>query len=421
MNQYFALGVATFLLSHSAIGQTQSARVAPDAPVFEKANAAAKGVYLPKVSIYPINDTGQTSSQCYQAVGNGLASCTSALSTAVNSNQDGMIGRDVTHSDSSDGRRGFSFTKLSVDGAVLQSSAPSWACTRDNVTGLVWENKTDDGGIHDKDNRYKVNGWTGDIAPFVSGTNAENLCGRSDWRLPTWFELNGLLDYGISSAPAIDTNWFVIAPPPSGAPLSSYWTATQSNDVAGSSAYRYCVNFTHAVSLATCAISGKIYARLVSGAGLASAGRFRISSDGTEVTDRVLGLTWRRCLEGASWSGVTCTGTPTGFMHHPALIHAQTQNGWRVPNIKEVMSIVDRGVNSPAWDTVLFPGTPQLNTSGAADYWLRRPTTSTVMPFDNNYIAMISIGRDLRDNSWLGRGVHYLRLVKDISQSQVRK
>jgi len=25
---------------------------------------------------------------------------------------------------------------------------------RDNVTGLIWENKTDDGTIHDKNNQY---------------------------------------------------------------------------------------------------------------------------------------------------------------------------------------------------------------------------------------------------------------------------
>ena len=47
-----------------------------------------------------------------------------------------------------------SYTKLNSNGKDLPDSATEWAMIRDNVTGLIWENKTDGDGIHDKDNTY---------------------------------------------------------------------------------------------------------------------------------------------------------------------------------------------------------------------------------------------------------------------------
>ena len=55
------------------------------------------------------------------------------------------------------GAAGFDYTKIANDGSELPADAPlgsaagEWACTRDNATGLVWEVKTDDGGLRDMD------------------------------------------------------------------------------------------------------------------------------------------------------------------------------------------------------------------------------------------------------------------------------
>ena len=77
---------------------------------------------------------------------------------------------------------------------------------KDNVTGLIWEVKTDDGSIHDKDNTYRWGGKThlgsgygtyyNDWDTLVNGTNAEQLCGYSDWRVPTREELQSIVNYG---------------------------------------------------------------------------------------------------------------------------------------------------------------------------------------------------------------------------------
>ena len=42
-----------------------------------------------------------------------------------------------------------SYTKLDSDGNVLADDAESWTMIRYNVTGLIWENKTSNGSIHD--------------------------------------------------------------------------------------------------------------------------------------------------------------------------------------------------------------------------------------------------------------------------------
>ena len=94
-----------------------------------------------------LNDTGIT--QCADNSSNNLA-----CPVSTHPNQDAQSGRDVTHNDDSDGHAGFSFTKISNTGAELPASATEWSCVKDNVTGLTWEVKTDDGGLHDKDNTY---------------------------------------------------------------------------------------------------------------------------------------------------------------------------------------------------------------------------------------------------------------------------
>lgn len=68
---------------------------------------------------------------------------------------------------------------------------------KDNLTGLVWEKKTDDATIHDKDNQYS---WSTPAFPPANGTvftsfidtlNNPVSCftGQCDWRLPTVAEL----------------------------------------------------------------------------------------------------------------------------------------------------------------------------------------------------------------------------------------
>ena len=172
----------------------------------------------------PLNDTGITGGGNYPVTDN--TTCTSN----VDALQDCHQGRDATHNEPSNGHGGFNYTKLDANGNSLPASAATWSCVRDNVTGLVWEGKTDDGGIHDKDNTYRWGGKTAlgtrrfstyysDWNTLVDGSNTERLCGYSDWRVPTRAELQGLVHYGRIN-PAIDTDYFP------NTPWSYFWSAS---------------------------------------------------------------------------------------------------------------------------------------------------------------------------------------------------
>ena len=98
----------------------------------------------------------------------------------------------------------------------------------------------------------------------------------------------------------------------------------------------------------------------------------RFSQNGAEVTDKRTGLEWARCSLGQSWNGSTCTGTASTHTHEQALAQAQAANvggasGWRLPNVKELASLADKGCRDPAIDSTAFPNTP------SSWYWASSP------------------------------------------------
>lgn len=89
---------------------------------------------------------------------------------------------------------------------------------------------------------------------------------------------------------------------------------------------------------------------------------FTINGDGT-VTHGKTGLVWQRCLLGQTWDGTTCSGSASTHTWANALQAATSnrfagQGDWRLPNIKEVLSIVERSCYSPAINATLFPNPP---------------------------------------------------------------
>lgn len=73
-------------------------------------------------------------------------------------------------------------------------------CVKDERTGLLWQLKTDDANSP----HFKNKSYLWDAVPdYVAMVNAEGLCGRHDWRLPTLSKLESIVDYS-KSGPAID-------------------------------------------------------------------------------------------------------------------------------------------------------------------------------------------------------------------------
>ena len=200
---------------------------------------------IPAIHAAGLNDTGQTS--CYNAV-DVSAACSAAVGgdAGTNPRQDARYGRDVqaavgTLSKVGAGAAGFDFTKIANNGTTLPASAAlgiattSWACTKDNVTGLIWEVKTAS-GLRSSAHTYtwystkadnggdsgtlgsNTCGGSLNAAPFngrcntqhyVAAVNANTvaLCGATDWRLPTQRELLSIVHAGTDD-PSIDPTYF---------------------------------------------------------------------------------------------------------------------------------------------------------------------------------------------------------------------
>ena len=89
---------------------------------------------------------------------------------------------------------------------------------------------------------------------------------------------------------------------------------------------------------------------------------FTLLEGGAVVRHEPTGLEWRRCAEGMSWSGDGCSGFSNSFGWRAALQHADGLPGWRLPNINELRSIVERCRTSPAINQQVFPDTPETIT-----------------------------------------------------------
>ena len=99
----------------------------------------------------------------------------------------------------------FSYTKLDASGNPLSAGASSWSMAQDDVTGLVWEVKANDGSIHDKDDTYTWN----DSGNFITALNNAQFGGYTDWRMPSVQELSFLGDFGIPMPePTISSSYF---------------------------------------------------------------------------------------------------------------------------------------------------------------------------------------------------------------------
>ncbi|WP_295542880.1 DUF1566 domain-containing protein [uncultured Thiohalocapsa sp.] len=93
--------------------------------------------------------------------------------------------------------------------------------------------------------------------------------------------------------------------------------------------------------------------------------RFTDNGDGT-VTDQSSGLMWMRCALGQDWQDGTCNGTAQTYAWPDTqdAVEAINASGeqffsdWRVPGLRDLAMIIERGCVSPRINLTVFPGTP---------------------------------------------------------------
>lgn len=113
--------------------------------------------------------------------------------------------------------------------------------------------------------------------------------------------------------------------------------------------------------------------------------QYQISRDGLEVTDTQTGLIWKRCLEDTTWNGSTCAGLPVDLPWRQAM--SRGTGGWRMPNIKELQSLVETACSNPAINRSIFPGA--LEDAGVLQDWV---WSSSNQSFSNDWALFVNFG-----------------------------
>ncbi len=158
---------------------------------------------------YKLRDTGHE--YCYD--NQSQINCDSANEEGF-PNQDAQTGKDVVSYIQQ------SFSKINSEGQLLSDDANEWSCVKDDLTGLIWEIKSLDpndpryvnSDINFYDSNSETNGDPNNELSFycnngnefpscnttekyVDYVNNLQLCGYSDWRMPSALELFNLIDF----------------------------------------------------------------------------------------------------------------------------------------------------------------------------------------------------------------------------------
>ena len=320
---------------------------------------------------YPIVDTGQT--KCYD----------NHSEIAPPKPGQPFYGQDAQY-------RGIQPSyKLSADGLTVQ----------DINTGLTWQRSPDTNGDGELDRSDKLTLKQAETLP--AKLNASKFGGFSDWRLPAIKELYSLIEFsGLDSGPGagtpipfIDTKYFkfVYGDTNKGERLidSQYASSTK---YVGKSFQGFAKLF--GVNFADGRIKG--YDLLMPGGGMEKTffviccrgnpkygqNDFCENGDGT-ITDRATGLVWQKKDSGK------------GMNWEQALAYAaKAGGGWRLPNAKELQSIVDYSrspdTSNSAAINPMFTCTSITNEIGKVDwpfYWTSTTHASVAAGGAGVYIA----------------------------------
>jgi len=278
-----------------------------------------------------------------------------------------------------------SYTKLDANGNALPDAAVDWTMVRDNITGLMWENKqardewTDYANPNDADNTYTwynsnpdSNG--GDVGTPGNGTDTEdiiqalndaNFGGYSDWRLPTIKELASIV-YANAHNPSINERYFPTNESTFWEEIPApYWSSTTDADSSFANTAWY-VDFNNGNVIGRYPKDNNYHVRAVRGGQASQERLFYANGNGT-VTDGSTGLMWELKTDDDgpndkdrrySWEAAlawVADLNASGYLGY---------NDWRLPNTMELQSLVHYRQLSPVIDVGFFP-----NTMFSQPYW----------------------------------------------------
>lgn len=220
---------------------------------------------------------------------------------------------------------------------------------RDEVTGLRWQ---------------KEEGPAADWWDAQASCDALVLGGSDDWSLPSRIELASLLDVG-RFAPSIDVSAFP------GASTDFFWTASPASFSSLAFGIRFDQGFVYDHDPR---VSGRV--RCVTG-GRSVPSTHLVVADADTVRDVNTGLVWqRRHFPPAPWLDALATCEALTLSGH---------DDWRLPTVKELLTIVDDTAINPSGDVAAFPDLP------AEWFWSSSPSLA---PTDYAWTVSFTDGFD---------------------------
>ncbi|MBK1647657.1 DUF1566 domain-containing protein [Rhabdochromatium marinum] len=279
----------------------------------------------------------------------------------------------------------------------------------DLITGLMWSQNP---------------GAKKTFAEAIAGAATFNLAGYDDWRLPTIKELYSLIlfsgrdvsicmeDASCAGIPFIDAETFAFqyGDTSIGERIidAQYWSATQYiSTTMNGAATAFGVNFAdgrikgypEAMGDGSAKTEFTLYVRGNPNYGINA---FSDNGDGT-VSDEATGLLWAQADSGVAFDW------PSALSYCETLSLAG-RDDWRLPNAKELHSLVDYTqapavTATPAIDTI-FQVTPITNEGGQLDYpWYWTSTTHANIDGNGSFAAYIAFGETLGYMSFGSSGI----------------
>jgi uncharacterized membrane protein YgcG len=227
-------------------------------------------------------------------------------------------------------------------------------------TGLFWQN--DQKYADWEDARYEC--------------ESLDLGGYNDWRIPERHELLSIVDYSRTD-PAINTNFFP------GTKSEYYWSNDWLVNIFIPN-YAWCVDFTNGAAYFNHR-TNVVNIRCVRGNTL-HRDEFTNNGDGT-VTDNSTGLVWQQSynvLQPLQWDNA---------LSHCEDLTLAGADDWRMPNIRELGSIIDIKKYDPTIDRQFFGCCGSYN--GLYLYW-----SSTTTEDQPNYAMSVDFANGIAGVKW---------------------
>lgn len=251
------------------------------------------------------------------------------------------------------------------------------ATVTDKITGLTWQRTPD----------TQLKTWS----EAIDYANQLNLSGFHDWRLPSKQELQTIFTFGNTPE---QPEQAVLQPPTNDNERSYVWTISNLKfpsleakticlpDKQGAISSKYKKQYVYAVR-------GPTY----------RTGHFR-KNDNQTVTDQFTGLMWQSTeILPQKWENALayCEELQLGGF-----------DDWRLPTLKELMTLVDEEHTAPSIDTSYFPATR------AAAYW-----TSTTFSGHPGFAWYIRFDNGLEYNGGYKGRLYFVRAVRSVALARV--